>query len=273
MHDTPKTDADPTDPHLNHPAFTDLAYRRRRDAIAAYAEHHQVGQTIPRVEYSEAEHEVWREVWKVLRPLHLQHACQDVLRLQDEFRLFDAPIPQLEDLSQKLHQASGLRLAPVTGLEDTREFFSILRRGEFPSTQYIRHPSTPLYTPEPDLIHEFVGHVASLADQRVTRLCMAFGEASCGADKETEARLERVFWFSLEYGMVVEDGEPKAFGAGLLSSCGEIAQAATDPEHLPWDMDVMAETVYDPTHMQPQLFVAASFDHLIGSLHDWLSRV
>lgn len=272
MRDTPKADADCDDPRRDHPAFTDPAYRRRRDAIAAQAEDHQVGQAIPRVEYSETEHLVWREVWQVLRPLHLQYACQEVIALQDRMRLFDGPIPQLLDLSRQLEQASGLCLVPVTGLQDTREFFSILRRGAFPSTQYIRHPSTPLYTPEPDLIHEFVGHIATLVDPRVAKLCMAFGDASRGANATEEVRLERVFWYSLEYGMVLQDGEPKAFGAGLLSSCDEIAQALTGPDHLQWDIDAMAEKIYDPTHMQPELFVADSVDHLIESLDDWLSQ-
>lgn len=255
---------------MDHPAFTDVAYRRRRDAIAALARDEP---GLVHVDYTEEEDAVWRHVWKVLRPLHQLHACREVLELQDQLRLHEGPIPQLTELTSILEAASGIRLVSVSGLENTREFFSILRDRAFPSTQYIRHPSTPLYTPEPDLIHEFVGHLASLMHPRVAELCVLFGRVSEHADAATETRLERVFWFSLEYGMILQDGEQKCFGAGLLSSCGEIAQAATDPVHRPWDIEAMAVRDYDPTHLQPQLFVASSFDHMLDSLFEWLDRV
>jgi phenylalanine-4-hydroxylase len=255
---------------MDHPAFTDAAYRRRRDAIAALA---RDPSGLCRVDYTEEEEGVWRRVWEVLRPLHEQLACREVLELQDQLLLHERPIPQLVELTDTLEAASGIRLVSVSGLENTREFFNILRDRAFPSTQYIRHPSTPLYTPEPDLIHEFVGHVASLMHPRVAELCVAFGEASEHADLATENRLERVFWFSLEYGMIRQDGGLKCFGAGLLSSCGEIAQAATDPVHREWDIEAMAAKDYDPTHLQPELFVASSFDHMLDSLFGWLKGV
>ena len=85
-------------------------------------------------------------------------------------------------------------------------------------------------------------------------------------------RIERVYWYVMEFGVVQEDGQVRAFGAGLLSSAGEIAQIETGPRLLPWDLDAIAQTPYDPTTMQPHLFVAPSFDRLLGDVVSWIER-
>ena len=151
------------------------------------------------------------------------------------------------------------------------EFLGALSDGIFLSTQYVRHPSAPFYTPEPDLLHEFIGHGTTLLDARFAELHRAFGAAARVASSERMGQIERLYWFTVEYGMVREDGVPRALGAGLLSSCEELEQCGTVPELLPFDAEVAARTDYDPTRLQPRLFVADSFGSLVESTVDWLS--
>jgi phenylalanine-4-hydroxylase len=161
-------------------------------------------------------------------------------------------------------------MEPVMGLVRARTFLSALGREVFLSTQYIRHHSRPLYTPEPDIVHELVGHAASLAHPRLAEVNTCIGKAVDSADDSELLRLERVYWYSLEFGLVLEEGSVKALGAGLLSSAGELAQIESGPELRSWDLDAIAETPYDPTDMQPQLYVAPSFERLTSDIEDWV---
>ena len=92
-------------------------------------------------------------------------------------------------------------MVPVEGLVAPRRFFSLLRDGVFNATQYVRHPSRPFYTPEPDVIHELVGHAATLAHPRLAAINRKFGEAAAIGDRRLLTRIERVYWFTLEFGV------------------------------------------------------------------------
>src|SRR5204862_3327335 len=128
-------------------------------------------------------------------------------------------IPQLADVNAVLEPFHGFRMLPVAGLVSSKTFLGYLGRNAFLSTQYMRHHSVPLYTPEPDVIHELVGHAATFGDERFIRLNRAFGEATlrAGDDARVE-QIGRLYWFTLEFGVVLEDDRVKVYGAGLLSS-------------------------------------------------------
>jgi len=151
------------------------------------------------------------------------------------------------------------------------EFYGSLADGLFRSTQYIRHHSVPLYTPEPDVVHEVVGHANSLADPRFAAIYRAAGRAARAATSdEVLAFVSRVFWFSLEFGVLREGGAVKSYGAGLLSSYGEIQQVG-DARLLPLDLARMGTQAYDITRYQPLLFCAASFaevEDVVGGFFD-----
>jgi phenylalanine-4-hydroxylase len=105
----------------------------------------------------------------------------------------------------------------------------------------------------------------------VTELSVAFGEAAARADAAGMARLESVYWYTLEFGMAWEEGRPKVWGAGLLSSIGELERAVGGGvEVLDWDLETMACTPYDPTDYQPQLFAAPGFEGGLRELREWL---
>jgi phenylalanine-4-hydroxylase len=153
----------------------------------------------------------------------------------------------------------------------TREFYHALAERRFLSTQYVRHHSVPFYTPEPDIIHEIIGHANMLASPVFADLYERAGQAARRALRaESLEFFSRVFWFSLEFGVVREGGELRAYGAGLLSSYGEI-QAFRHAEIQHLDVAAMGAMSYDITHFQPVLFAADSLDEVItvlGSFFD-----
>lgn len=256
----------PTDQRLlelpaDHPGVSDDAYRARRAAIAAVGEAHVPGQEIPVVAYAPEEDEVWRTVSAELGVLHETFS---VAAYRDGAARLDLPtarVPQLGAVSARLTELTGWTITPVPGLVPTRTFYEALAERRFCSTQYIRHHSVPFYTPEPDVVHELVGHANALAEPRFAGLYELAGQAArrCETDEALEA-FSRVFWFSLEFGVCREDGALRTYGAGLLSSYGEI-QAFRDAEVRPLDVEAMATLDYDITRYQPVLFAAESFAH------------
>jgi len=161
------------------------------------------------------------------------HACREFNECIEAFRknvkgYHSDAIPQLEDISQFLISETGWRLKPVGGLLTQREFLNGLAFRVFHSTQYIRHSSAPLYTPEPDLVHELLGHAPMFAHKEFAEFSQEIGLASLGASELEVRRLAAIYWFTLEFGMCWEDGKPKAYGAGICSSVGELAYAVSD---------------------------------------------
>ena len=138
----------------------------------------------------------------------------------------------------------------------------------------MRHASVPLYTPEPDVVHELVGHAATFADGHLVALNRAFGEATLRArDEETIERIGRLYWYTLEFGVVRERGAIRVYGAGLLSSFGELGRFETEEPLLPWNVDAIARTPYDPTRYQETLFVAPALDAVFDDVTRWLQRI
>ena len=255
----------------DHPGFRDREYRARRNTIADIAMGYRPGQPIPHAPYTEQEHRVWQTIWKALGPAHRAHACAEYLDCLERLDFGTDRIPQLDEVSRKVEAISGFRLEPVAGLVEPRIFLESLARGGFLCTQYIRHHSTPLYTPEPDVAHEIIGHAVTLASKRLAEINRMFGEAVSRTRSADELdRLARVYWFTIEFGVLRENGDIKAYGTGLLSSAGELAEMHK-AELRPLDVEAAANHVYDPTHYQSILFCADSFDDMEESLRSLLS--
>jgi phenylalanine-4-hydroxylase len=256
----------------DHPGFRDHEYRARRNAIAQIAMTYKPGSAIPTAPYTDLEHVVWQKIWEALGPAHREHACAEYLDCVERLAFDTDRIPQLDEVSRKVKAISGFRLEPVAGLVEPRVFLESLARGVFLSTQYIRHHSTPLYTPEPDVAHEIIGHAVTLASKRLGELNRLFGEAVSRTDVPSDLdRLARVYWFTIEFGVLRENGQIKAYGTGLLSSAGELAEMHK-AELRPLNLDVAANTVFDPTHYQAVLFCAESFDEMYERLREFLVR-
>ncbi|MGW4529350.1 phenylalanine 4-monooxygenase [Nocardia sp. NPDC004340] len=246
--------------HLSdeHPGVHDPAYRTRRNAIAAMALDYRAGDPVPHVEYTAAEQEVWRIVSAELARKRAKYACAEVIDAAERLGLPSDHIPQLDEVSAKLVPLTGFRYAPAAGLVPLRQFFGSFADRTFHSTQYIRHHSAPLYTPEPDAIHEIIGHANQLASPRFAALYETVGAAVARLETERALKfLADVFWFSLEFGVLREHGEVRCYGAGLLSSYGEIEEFR-DADLRPLDIHAMGTIVYDITHYQPVLYCAES---------------
>jgi phenylalanine-4-hydroxylase len=250
----------------DHPGIADAAYRSRRAEIAAVGERYRPGDPIPDVHYTADEDEVWATVSAELAVLHQRYACREARAGGARLGLPMRRVPQLREVDARLQALTGFRIRPVPGLVPTRTFYESLADATFCSTQYIRHHSVPRYTPEPDIVHEIIGHATMLASPVFADLYIRAGWAArrCRTE-EALACFSRIFWCTLEFGVVREDGQQRAYGAGLLSSFGEIQQFR-DADIQEWDLRAMGNLAYDITQYQPVLFAARSFDHLVDAL-------
>jgi phenylalanine-4-hydroxylase len=256
----------------DHPGFRDPEYRARRNQIAQIAMNYRTGDSIPDAPYTEKEHGVWQTIWRALEGAHERHACREYRDCLKRLNFNMDRIPQLREVTDKVEAISGFRLEPVAGLVEPRVFLESLANGVFLCTQYIRHHSTPLYTPEPDVAHEIIGHAVTLASSRFAEINRLFGEAVKRTDNAQDLdQLARIYWFTIEFGVLREDGEIKAYGTGLLSSAGELEEMHK-AELRPLDLEAAANHVYDPTHYQSILFCADSFEVLDSLLCDFLAR-
>jgi len=256
----------------DHPGVNDPAYRERRNAIAAAALDWNPGDAMPRIDYTEAEQEVWRTVCRELWPKHDRYACRGFREAVTALDLPADRIPQLDEVTAALKPLTGFEYVPAAGIVPLDEFYGSLADRLFHSTQYVRHSDAPLYTPEPDLIHEVIGHGHLLADEQFAELNRLAGEAARRmATPEGLQMVADVFWFTIEFGVVREDGELRAYGAGILSSYGEIEEFR-DMEIRPLDFAQMATIEYDITHYQQVLFAADSMDHLVDEVGGFFAK-
>ena len=184
----------------DHPGFNDEVYRKRRHDIVDIAKSYtySAGKEITRLEYTEDEIKTWGVVYDKLHGLLPQYACKQykyILPLLERNCGY-APnnIPQLADISVFLKECTGFQLRPVSGLLSARDFLNALAFRVFFSTQYIRHHATPLYTPEPDVCHELLGHAPMFADPDFADFSHEIGLASLGASDSDIERLASCYW-------------------------------------------------------------------------------
>lgn len=238
------------------------SYWRRREEIASLAAGLDAPPAV--VDYSETEHEVWATVAAALGPRWDRAGSTEVLAARDGLGLPTDRVPQLADVDARLRPLTGFGYRAAAGLIPADEFFAALARGLFPSTQYLRWEGSPLYTPEPDVIHEVMGHANCLACPEIAELHRMTGEVVGRLDDE-RARLviADVFWFTVEFGVVREGGTTKAYGAGLLSSPGELEWFGEHAEIRPIDIVDMVTTTYDIHRYQPVLFEGQSLQHVV----------
>lgn len=257
----------------DHPGFNDPDYRRRRNHIASIAKEHVSGTPAPRVAYTDTERATWREVFQQLMQLYDTHACKEFTPVVREMGYTADEIPQLQDVSSFLQKRTGFRLEPVAGLVSARDFLTALARGVFCSTQYIRHHSKPHYTPEPDVVHELMGHAPMLAIEDFAKLSRKIGEGAERATDEQVQQLATLYWFTIEYGVVRQGGQARAYGAGLLSSFGELKRVLEGgPEIRPFDPEIAKGTPYPITTYQPVLWEVGSIREAFESMDAFVKR-
>lgn len=210
----------------DHPGFSDQEYKNRRNLIAHASKTYKMLQPIPEIEYSKEEVELWGYLYKNLRPEAMAHGCREYIEnmeiLEREGIFGPNKIPQLEAINRFLNKKTNWRIKPVNGILSQREYLNCLAFRTFPSTQYIRHPSKPLFTPEPDIVHEFMGHIPNFCDPVFCDISQELGLLSLGASDSVIKLIGAVYWFTIEFGACKEQGKMKFYGAGIGGGLGEV---------------------------------------------------
>ena len=244
--------------------------------------------------YSDENHEVWKTMyeqrWEVLeeqasntfiaglRAINL--IADNVPLLQGRFTLPSGR--ELTGINEFLRPLTGWQSKPVPGYLPAKAFFACLSRREFPTTVTVRPKSKIDYLPEPDIFHDIFGHVPLHADPVFAEFLQTYGKAAllCEDPVHTE-RLARLFWFTVEFGLIHEDGRLKLYGSGLISSHGEAHHALHAPdgtgegevERRPFDLDTVCDTAFEIDHYQPILYVLDSFEQLRDAMNEYANRV
>ena len=260
-----------------HPGIGDADYIERRRMLFDRCRRHRLERLgPPLIEYTAEETRIWREVCPKLHILHDRHACAMYLAAKKELAITETEIPQLRTLSERLQRETHMHLVPAEGALPYRIFYRYIGDRGFPVTQFIRHGSHPEFTPEPDMIHDCMGHVPPLMHRDYAELLTLIGRAVSATDRgEHVLALKRFSWFSIEFGLIEEQGETKVFGAGILSSTREIPYSLFSPDvtREPFVTATVVETDYDPSRMQDHLFVASSFEFLRHELQLLVKRL
>ena len=199
----------------------------------------------------------------MLTPLHQQWGSEIFLNGVSELALSETSVPQLVDIDEKLESKTGFRVVPAEGLLAGNSYFQHWSHGEMPCTQFLRHSSNPAYTPEPDIVHDVLGHVPPLMNHQFCEVIRAFGRLSTECSHEEMVALIRFYWFTVEFGLIHEQGELKVLGAGLLSSIEELPRAlGGSVSRQPFSLARVIDTDFNPNDLQQQYFVLESLDQL-----------
>lgn len=243
-----------------HPGINDLEYISRRKMFFDTARKYRLQNLgLPTIEYTEEEESIWRHVMHKLKDAHEQKACELFLRGKKALHIDENQISHLAELDKQLRQHHNIGLVAAEGLIDVRNFFLYLSNRLMPVTQFLRHGAEPEYTPEPDVVHDVIGHVPPLMDQEYTDIIQLIGLAVQNADQKKLQIWQRIYWFTIEFGLIEEKDDVKVFGAGLLSSFGEMEYCYSNAvDRRPFNMEEMIATDYDPSIMQDTLFVIPS---------------
>ncbi len=245
----------------------------------------------PYEQYSEANHDSWRQLFTRMEDRWARYANPRFLEGIANLRLDPSRVPRLEDVNRFLSPLTGFQAKPVSGYVPSFLFFDRLRNREFPTTITIRDGATLDYLPEPDIFHDIAGHVPMHTDRAFADTLVRFGDCAHTAaeivaqipDEAEKIRrvtsilqaLARFFWFTIEFGLMRSPTGLKVYGSGLLSSYGEIEHAIDSPavQRYPAQLEWIINQSFEIDHYQPLLFIVDSFDHLyelVSELERWM---
>lgn len=229
-----------------------------------------IGDEIAPPVYPREDHETWNFLFRRQMELLPGRASEVFLEGVAKLGLSDTGIPALRDLSRVLERQTGWCVARIPGLLHERDFFRLLSERKFPSTDYIRGKDELDYTPAPDMFHDIFGHMPTLTQPDFADFYQLFGKAALDAKGRDRVSLERFHWFTVEFGLIRQPDGYRIFGAGIMSSKGEVLHALSDEvEHRDFTPEGVISQDYDVWHLQPILFVLESFEQLVQEFTDW----
>jgi phenylalanine-4-hydroxylase len=243
--------------------------------------------------YSEANHAAWAQLYTRQLSRWERYANKHFLKGIETLKLNPNRVPRLDDVNQFLSPRTGFSAKAVSGYVPAFMFFDCLRQRAFPTTITIRDGVRLDYLPEPDIFHDIAGHVPMHTDPAFADALVRFGDCAHTAaelaaqipDKAEQTRrlgnilkaMARFFWFTVEFGLMREERQLKAYGSGLLSSYGELKHSIDSPDvqRYPVQLEWIINQYFEIDHFQPLLFVVDSFEHLfelVSTLESWMKE-
>jgi phenylalanine-4-hydroxylase len=220
--------------------------------------------------YSATDHAVWGQLYRRQRELLPGLACSAFLKAQDAMGMGEAQIPRFDDLNQILGRATGWQLIGVEGLLPELDFFDHLANRRFPVTWWIRRPDQIDYIAEPDLFHDLFGHVPLLMNPVFADYMQAYGHGGVrahGIGPEALVNLTRLYWYTVEFGLIREAEGLRIYGAGIVSSAGESRYSIQSdaPNRIGFDIQRVMRTRYRIDTYQKTYFVIDDFEQLFDA--------
>lgn len=226
--------------------------------------------------YTEEDHDVWATLVSRRMETLERQASEVFLEGVRLLGLDRERVPKVSYVNSRLAELTGWQSRPVPGYLPAKAFFACLARRQFPTTIVIRPKEKMEYLPEPDIFHDVFGHVPLHGDPVFAEFLQTYGKAAllCEDPYHVE-RLARLFWFTVEFGLIREGGEIKLYGSGLISSLGESFHALESPDvdRRPFDMERVCDTPFEIDHYQGVLYVLESFEQLRDSMNSYAERV
>jgi len=245
--------------------------------------------------YTEENHRVWQMMYEKRWAMLEEQASRTFIDGLKAIRLVPERVPLLfgempnpNDASKKIKgineyliPLTGWRSRGVPGYLPAKSFFACLANRQFPTTVVIRPENKMDYLPEPDIFHDVFGHVPLHADPVFAEFLQTYGKAALHAGDEHTEALSRLFWFTVEFGLIHEEGRLKIYGSGIISSHGESHHALHAPEgtgegeveRRPFSLEAVVNTPFEIDHFQPILYVLDSFEQLRDAMNTYAERV
>jgi phenylalanine-4-hydroxylase len=224
--------------------------------------------------YTHLDHDTWQKLYARQLKLLPGRGADEYLTGLALLGLDPERIPALGAVSRKLYSATGWKIARTPGLLDAHDFFTYLSNRIFPCTDYVRAPSELDYTPAPDCFHDIFGHTPMIVHPQFADFYQKIGQAALRCkDAALEEGLTRIYWFTVEFGLIKNPAGLRIYGNGIISSYGETLNALSSKVRVhPFLPGVVAQQPYDIWHYQDKLFVISSFEELESSFDAWCRR-
>ena len=220
--------------------------------------------------YSATDHDVWRQLYQRQRELLVGRAADEFLAAQDAMGMTPDRIPKFSDMDVALREATGWTLVGVEGLLPELDFFDHLANRRFPVTWWIRRPDQVDYIEEPDLFHDLFGHVPLLMNPMFADYMAAYGRGGVkahGIGPDALQMLTRLYWYTVEFGLIRQHDGLRIYGSGIVSSKGESIHCLDSdaPNRIGFDLERVMRTRYRIDSYQKTYFVIDSFEQLMDA--------
>jgi len=220
--------------------------------------------------YTSGQHQLWSELVARRMAQLRQCACHEYLEGWRALGLEQERIPHLPDISDRLEKLTGWRVQPVSGFMPSRAFFEMLEARQFPTTTWLRSRESMDYTPEPDILHDALGHLPMFADQRFADAVAEYGRV-CGSMQSEEKleRMGRLYWYTFEFGLIRQDGAVKVYGSGVASSQEECTNVLSGGcEICDFSVAKVLNTTVKVDEIHKRLFAIDSFAEILGAVRE-----